>query len=554
MKTNWKNKHHVCLNALIFILFIICLTSCGSAKTSSPSTTNNTQTTAANGELTVPEHLKGKWISLNGYPDVYLGSTTKYTIEVIEENLIKLKDPNQKTPFFATRFGTQQAKLSMVVAKHGNAGSKGVSGIGGLEVILQDLNDKENHKVTHTGNDGSVSVDGMTSGNYSVKISENDTYSQTNITCDVTSSTDLAIVTPSEKGDYSFKSELASDQEFIYGDYATYTGNIKISNIGVKDAMSLKYELSVESNSHIILIDDDETNLSAVIGTIEPGVTKWIKVKYKTRFLSDTGATGDYFNDKIHIVLTDMYNRQWYHYVPMKIYRRSVVINTDSDLTSPYSSESGLEGIIIFPDRYLKRIPTWKKFSIPLSTDTPYKFILSNLTADKEKKYSIGIDTACNTRDELTQFTDTGKDEIGVGDNTTGNDTESTAITLKTGDKYMAYLHKQDIDYYLINMNDSPKEPVILTVDETKNSYSLYDTTSTKINTTGNSDKKINPGESVNLNLAITNRGNSMAYGVITCLSLTSNDGYVTIPDEWSCSNNYPPGIGDIGGGITKGM
>ncbi len=538
---------HNYLKKSLFIVFCLFLFSCGSSDEGGPSSVNS-------GVSTVPEQLRGQWFEVQNATGIYLGPTTPYTLEKIEENLIKLEDKSRNITMFATRFGSSKSSVAMVVSKPDDGSTKGYSAIGGLEVILQNLNDKNNRHVAHTDNEGKVTVNGLISSDYSVTIEGNETYRPTQLEYSVNGHTDLAIVTPCEKGSYSFKTSYQSDQEFIYGDYASYSGYINIKNIGEADAESASYSFSVDNGSHILLTDDNDTNLKDIIKTIEAGTMKTVRVKFKTRFLSDTGADGDVYVDRINIVVTDKYGKKWHDYVPINIHRRSVTLSMDGDLRHPNYSSCDLNGIVIFPGRYLKRIYGLKEIKIPLFSSEPYKLLISNINANTEQTYSIGVDVPCHARADIDLFEETGKDERGVNGNTTGNDTEQTAIQVKSGEKYMAYIGKNDIDYYLLNMSEAAKEPVVLTCDKSSAYLSVFDTTSGQL-IRGNSDEKINPGENVVLNLAITNTGTSTAYGVKTCIALTPEtqaDGFVSIASGMTCSdsNQYP--IGDIGGKTTK--
>lgn len=537
-------QHHAKKRTLLIVIFLVLtcfyLGSCGGSG-------GGGSTDGALGQK-VPEHLKGQWLPVHGGEDVYLGDSTPYTIEELDDNLILLKDEKRGTAQIATRYGSQESTVTLTVAKHSESGAKGISGIMGLETILQSLKDKANRHVAQTDINGRVSVDGLPSGDYSVTIAGHDNYLPTQLEFQLNDFKDLAVITPSVKGSYSFKTNYAGDQEFVFGDYATYTGLISITNIGVKDADSPSYRLSVDNGSHILLMDSDDTNLEDTIkGTIEPERTRYIKVRFRTRFLADTGTSGDYFDDKINVLVTDMYGKQWVDYVPIRIYRRAVLLNTENN------SNNNLNGVLVFPDRHLKRLSTLKTLKIPRSTGMPYSLVITNIEANTEKTYSLGLETPSHSKNDMVSFLETGKDELGVAGNATGNDTESTAVVLKTGERYMSYIGKNDMDWYQLDMSESSSEPVDLIVDQNSVFYSVHDTESDIIK--GNKDKKINPGETVRLNLAITNKGTSTAYDVHTLLSLspeTLDEGFVTISESGNSSDDNPYSIGDIAGGSTE--
>jgi hypothetical protein len=71
-----------------------------------------------------------------------------------------------------------------------------------------------------------------------------------------------------------------------------------------------------------------------------------------------------------------------------------------------------------------------------------YLVVFSGATADTEAVYSLGIDVTPDTN--FSSF-------IAV-ESYEPNDTELTAKLLGAQNKIMSYLHKNDIDYYKVNL------------------------------------------------------------------------------------------------------
>ena len=190
---------------------------------------------------------------------------------------------------------------------------------------------------------------------------------------------------------------------------------------------------------------------------------------------------------------------------------------------------NAVNGFLIFPDHTLKRISTSSgSFIVPFRPDAQYKIMLSNTTASKETTYSIGVGEPAKTHIEMESFYDTSIYEP--------NDSESTAKELMIGDVITAYLHKGDLDYFVISMNSNTEswEPVVL----------KYDASAIK-EYSGNGDQVLNFGESVYLDIKLKNYGGSDALGVNAVLSTT--DSYVTVNRDEPAYNH-----GTIEGGSSK--
>jgi hypothetical protein len=69
--------------------------------------------------------------------------------------------------------------------------------------------------------------------------------------------------------------------------------------------------------------------------------------------------------------------------------------------------------------------------------------VFSGATANTEAIYSFGINTEADSN--FDGFVD-------VGNYEPANNDEKTAPVLGMGDKIMSYLHKNDIDYYKVNL------------------------------------------------------------------------------------------------------
>jgi hypothetical protein len=140
-----------------------------------------------------------------------------------------------------------------------------------------------------------------------------------------------------------------------------------------------------------------------------------------------------------------------------------------------------------------------------LWSTSEYLVVFSGATADTEAVYSLGIHVTPDSN--FTDFTDP--------DNYESNDTENTATAIKVSDKIMSYLHKNDIDYYKINLGTTA--PQIKPVSMTDFAYTDAD---------GNGDKAIQPSESGYLDIQVRNNTNiTQSVSAV----LTTSSSYVTI-------------------------
>jgi hypothetical protein len=101
------------------------------------------------------------------------------------------------------------------------------------------------------------------------------------------------------------------------------------------------------------------------------------------------------------------------------------------------------------------------------------------------------------------------------------NNTENAAAAIGIQDKIMSYLHKNDIDYYKVNLgNTAPENKPVQLVNF------AYTDTNNK-NTNHNGDNKIQPGESAYLDIMVKNNVNATVNITSTVLSTASP--YVTL-------------------------
>ena len=529
---------------LFFCISLFLLTSCGDGEDNV--NTGGGTNGGVTGKYTVEKSLQGLWYRLDVAQSINLASRTDYEISTIESNLLKLTSSNGS--FYVVRYGNKnndvKIKLNTIgtnpnksISTKGMNKSVGLGGVGGIEVVLTGLNNPDDIQTATTDSNGEVTITGVTTGDHTIEIDNDTIISTADIT--VGGDTDSGIFTPVSSG-YTFKTYFTTykktssyyydeTNKFIYGDNANYDLQIRLRNIGNADATAVNY---------VITTDDPLVNIKSgagpgITGTIEPydngsysSKEHILDLVITPKTFMQAGYTSEVYHDvKFNVVLTDVNNIKWYDYIIVRIYRRPVKINFNT-------TGNSINGFLIFPDHTLKRISTGSgSIIVPFRPDAQYKIMLSNTTATNETTYSIGVDEASKTNTEMSSFYDTSIYEP--------NNSEATAKALMIGDVITAYLHKGDLDYYVISMNSSTEswEPVVLKYDAS----AIHEYT-------GNGDQVLNFGESVYVDIKLKNNGGSDAQGVNAVLSTT--DSYVTV--NVSKPSGYTYSHSTITGGSSK--
>jgi hypothetical protein len=169
----------------------------------------------------------------------------------------------------------------------------------------------------------------------------------------------------------------------------------------------------------------------AILGTIEPGKEKTITVSVSCGIIQTESTF-----KKIAITITDQIKKKtWHDSVSILFLKGKVTFNI--------KAEKKVAGVIIHPNEQAYHFEgIYSSITIPYA-EGDYLAVFSGATADTESLYSLGILTEANSK--LTDFMDLGIYEP--------NDTEQEA-TIVTQNPFTAYLHKNDIDYYRININN----------------------------------------------------------------------------------------------------
>jgi hypothetical protein len=246
---------------------------------------------------------------------------------------------------------------------------------------------------------------------------------------------DVGTITVTEGANFKtgIKPANGGDNPYFYANGTEYDFVIEVTNVGTEDCLAATCQLNFEDG--LVSASTEKT----VIKTIEPGVTKTIPLSLRCGAI---GAEEEYVSKKITIAVTDeISGKTWTDSVSVKFYKAS----TSFYLQTEPSAAAPVYGVVINP--YDNRAVPFKKadgedlpsVTLPWSS-LGYLAVFSKATAETEAAYALGVNQPPAYSDsDFGSFLELNRYEP--------NDTEETAVEVKNG-SIMAYLHKNDIDYY----------------------------------------------------------------------------------------------------------
>jgi sugar lactone lactonase YvrE len=206
-----------------------------------------------------------------------------------------------------------------------------------------------------------------------------------------------------------------------------YGFDISIKNTGTEDCLAAVCEIDLGNGL------SGSGGGTKVLGTIEPGKTKTVPVSVTAAPVQ----AGDLYK-KIRVTVTDTINhKSWEDSVSLKI--------NIAPLTFNIKANGSVSGMIFTGDNLGRRFTAagagGTSVTVPWAGQDLW-LAFSGATADTEAMYSVGIGTEANS--SFANFTDIGNYEP--------NNTETAATPVSTL-VLTSYLHKNDIDYYKVNLN-----------------------------------------------------------------------------------------------------
>jgi hypothetical protein len=427
-------------------------------------------------------YINSSSVSVNGFSRPSFPIMTKQS-----ESVIGFSEGGQEHYLFASRPATARIHGSLKDMEDTQEGIVS-DRVRNRELIVRHRYDTSNVIYTTTGLNGEFDAAGVIPGDeYEVVI--DDRITRINPHTD-----DDDIGTISVKKGVNFKTRIHPvsapfNMRTLYAGFKTYDFTITIVNTGDEDCLAATYELS---------FDDDlvvgSKPASQVLGTIEPGQFKTLAVS-----LSCKDITNDREFKKIRIKITDEINHKvWRDAVTLKFHKVPVNFNIQS---SAY-----VRGVVLGPDiAYPFASNNSASVVLPWSKKD-YLVVFSGATSYTESIYSLGINTVPDTN--FVSFTDLGNHEP--------NNRQGMAASVSITGRIMSYLHKNDIDYYKINLGNTAPElkPIALTGLMLQDMYT-------------NTTSQVSPGITSNLNIIL--RNNTISRVRVSSAVLESSSEYVSI-------------------------
>ncbi|MDR1902518.1 MAG: hypothetical protein LBQ88_09595 [Treponema sp.] len=403
-----------------------------------------------------PREIWGEWVRIDTGDIWRFGSNWKATnntvgsgavIEKQSGNVIKITEQG-KTDIYLFASRLPNASFSGRVADMDSAassvhGGRAISGFNNMAITIRNLKDMANTVTTQTNSDGTYTADGIVAGDeYEVTVGGETTTVTVN-----TDGDDVGTITIVPDG-VNFKTTLertSTNQDMMrLRTNTTYQFNIVIENTGDADCLAPRYTLYPEAG---ITLDQP---ITGILSTIESGATKVIPIN-----VSCSSITGESEYKKIDITIySQLGNRTWNDSVSLKFNREWVYLNIRSD--SNVLPGKTVSGLIIVPGAKAYSFTTTSTTGgsygpIPKYYSKDYLVVFSGASANTETFYSFSISDTTAYAPGLSVFDDT-----TVGEGGAGNDSETTAMQINAPYSVMAYLHKNDIDFYKVNFGPAP--------------------------------------------------------------------------------------------------
>ena len=390
----------------------------------------------------IKKAFRGKWRRLDNGTDFYLGTngiTRDYynstfvpdSITKIDDNMLEITG-NDET-FRLIRNSITDATLKLNVKKaFSYTKSPSGSGVGGVDVIIENTQDSGEKYEKQSGSDGSTQFDDIVSGEYTISVGN------TSVTQNIADYLNAGNFYVSQNG-YIYKALLDQTSEVYYGEDRDnseegnrYTVYLRVYNLGNSDASATTISLKTSDNS--VKIEAEEK----ILGTIEPERHVSYSFYLETIPFSKVSSLKDavYHDVEFLVSLKDINGEIWEDVVTLRIFRKAVPVYLHSTMSNPF--------ILLSPHREIMSMSSvvW----VPYRPDAKYKLIAQSLSLNTEGVYSIGVGSWDNDKwnSDRETFTDVSNFEP--------NNQESQAKTVYMNSQTTSYLHKNDLDFWIIDM------------------------------------------------------------------------------------------------------
>jgi hypothetical protein len=389
--------------------------------------------------LNLGQEFWGEWVRMDTGDRWYIthtsvtvdggGGKSGVSLAKQSERVIEVSEGERKYYLYASRPATSTFSGRIVGFDSASPIPRSAaSGAGGRKPQYQNTKNPDNKGTAETAQDGSFTVGGTIAGDtYAVTVDGSTTYVTPNADGD-----DIGTITL-VSGAVNFKTSIvpvsdSTDMNELFTG-KNYSFNLSVQNTGTADCLAATYILSADED--ITLTSSD--GMQNIFKTIEPGVKKTVPI---TVSCPASAIPVDKVFKNIRITITDVSGQTWEDSVSLKFHKAYVHFYI--------RSEDGVSGILI--------TPTGKTYSFTNTTNTTidapylaedYLLVFSGATAATETRYSFAVDAAPGTG--YASFMDLGIYEP--------NNTEDAATLLERDASVMAYLHKNDVDYFRIRMS-----------------------------------------------------------------------------------------------------
>ena len=383
--------------------------------------------------------LFGKWIYVASGNRFNLYSNSSLTYTKVDNNLIKVDQPDGSF-LYAMRAGTSTASASgsvvstIAAARPANRYSAKLSGVGGISIILRNVNDQNTTVNVTTAADGSfVTPPVLPAGEYNVTVEDPDVVdpNQTVLVEQVVTIDDVEEdlgsynLVADNTNNFKAKFELV-DTNFVYADNKQYYGKIIVENIGDSTSVGVSYSIILNHPSL------EYFRPEIVLGSILPGGKKEIPVVF--RF---SGINEEKLDIPINVTITDINGLQWQEDLNIEVFKEKFYINIRSNTAV-------VNGYVILPfaNKVFQVATQSESIVLPVVADQ-YKMLLSNPSISTESVYSLGVQRSAS---------------LSAGFNSPSvyepNNEEQTSQTIVKGDQVESYVHVGDLDYWKITGNN----------------------------------------------------------------------------------------------------
>jgi len=401
---------------------------------------------------TVNSKYYGGWTYTHNGQEVYITSKSSLVLEEIpDSNLLTVTNDGIK--YYLMRSSVASVNLSGRIETSLSAvkssplkKASGYSGIGSINVILENVVDASIRAEITTDENGNFSDASLPAGSYNMTAIDGDNELKATINIE-SKEESLGTFKITDDASYNFKAELILDKEFIYANTSIYTGKIRVHNLSEIRGTGLFYNISLTDDNLISFQNDN------VKGTLEPLTYQDINVSFSFNPLFENEKSMN-----IDVEIGDVYLNTWKDSFNFTVYKSPIDINI-------LSESSNIKGYLIMPNtNKIKQIDMKNgTLQVPTLSNKAYDLVISNMTLDEETSYSIGINKDADTSFDSFNYTPAHEP----------NNNEDEATKLYTNDSVVSFIHIEDIDYWKII---TPENQLTLVDARDTSSYFQFDT------------------------------------------------------------------------------